>query len=147
MLEERTDLGAANTLTLVRGNLPVLGRRLGPWLGVLAIATDLADGRLARRTGTTTPFGGYADAVADATFWTWFSHTYETDPTMRAAATLAWPAPVLLVTTLSLRGGRMVDTPRPRWLRPAAALQVLVAWRALHRRAGVRCRTRSTGVV
>ena len=61
MLEDRSHLGAANTLTLARANLPVTGPALGRWLGITALTTDFVDGKLARHTGNTTPFGRYAD--------------------------------------------------------------------------------------
>jgi hypothetical protein len=54
MLEHRRSLGAATTLTLVRANLPSLtGTR---WLPLLALVSDVVDGRLARALGTTSPF-------------------------------------------------------------------------------------------
>lgn len=39
--------------------------------------------------------------------------------------------PVVVVTGLSVRQGEMIDPPRPRLLRPAGALQWLLAARAL----------------
>ena len=51
MLENRSHLGAANTLTLVRANFPVTGAPLGRWLGISALTTDFVDGKLARHTG------------------------------------------------------------------------------------------------
>src|SRR5262249_56723305 len=57
-------IGPANALTMLRANLPA--RRWGP---ALAVATDVADGWLARRTAPTA-FGAYADPLADLTVWT-----------------------------------------------------------------------------
>lgn len=133
LLEEHADLGLANTLTLVRGNLPAVVAARPPWLGSLALATDFLDGRLARRTGTTTSFGSYADAFADAAFWIWFAAQPDERRAVRAAAFLTWLLPVGAVTALSFRRGRMIEPPRPRWIRPAATLQVLLAARALLR--------------
>jgi hypothetical protein len=130
MLGERSSIGPATAITVLRANLPALGRRVGPWLGPVAIATDLADGRLARRLDAETMFGGYADALADAAFWTWFATRYEPNRWFRAAAIVAWAAPVGAVTAASLARGRFVTVPRPRILRPAAALQLVLAVRA-----------------
>ncbi|MGI9156585.1 MAG: CDP-alcohol phosphatidyltransferase family protein [Marmoricola sp.] len=129
MLEDRSHLGAANTLTLVRANLPVTGTLLGRWLGISALTTDFVDGRLARHTGTTTPFGRYADPLADTAFWTWLSFTYtgRGSRTVRAAVALTWLAPLLSVTATSFGRGQMIEPPRPRWIRPAVALQLLLA--------------------
>lgn len=52
-----------------------------------------ADGQLARRSGTETMFGGYADSIADAAFWAWFAARHETSDSVRAAAFAAWAAP------------------------------------------------------
>lgn len=38
------------------------------WLFVAAVASDFLDGWLARTRGTVTPFGGFLDHVADASF-------------------------------------------------------------------------------
>lgn len=129
LLEERSHLGVANTLTLVRGNLPVTGRALGPWLALSAVATDFVDGELARQTGTTTPFGRYADALADAAFWTWITFARDGDRDLKAAVVLNWLVPIAGVTAISVCRGQMVEAPRPRWIRPAATLQVLIAVR------------------
>lgn len=133
MLEDRSDLGAANTLTLVRANLPATGCALGPWLAFTALATDFVDGKLARHTGTTTPFGRHADSLADAAFWTWiaFARDGRGGRTIKAAVLLTWLAPILSVTVRSFLRGEIVEPPRPRRIRPAVALQILIAVRAL----------------
>ncbi|MFE0704174.1 CDP-alcohol phosphatidyltransferase family protein [Streptomyces sp. NPDC058872] len=133
LLEHRRRLAAADVLTLLRANLPALpggDRRLA---GVVAIVLDLADGRLARRHGTTSPFGDYADAFADAAFWTWHAWRHETGRTPRAAAVAAWGLPVVAVTATALHRDRMPERPRPALLRPAAALQIVFAARSLLR--------------
>lgn len=131
MLEARSSLGLPNAVTLLRGNLAVLGGGLGRWRAVLALASDLLDGRLARRAGTETSFGAHADSLADAAFWTWFARRYERSRRVRIAALAAWGVPVVAVTATSIWRGRMLDTPRPVLLRPAAAMQAVVAVRAV----------------
>lgn len=133
MLEHRTRLAAADALTLVRANLPVLPGGAGRVSGLLAIGLDLADGRLARHQGTTSPFGEYADTFADAAYWTWLTARHEPSRTVRAAAVAAWALPVGAVTGLALYRGTMPERPRPVLLRPAAALQAVVALRHLTR--------------
>jgi hypothetical protein len=132
MLEEQRSIGWANAITLTRANLPALAR--GWWLPILALGSDVADGRLARGLGTASPFGASADALADAAFWAWYARCHEPSRAIRAAAVLAWVAPVLTVTTISVSRGQMIDSPRPVVLRPAAALQAALTIRAIRRR-------------
>jgi phosphatidylglycerophosphate synthase len=134
MLENRRSLGLPNAVTLLRANLAAIG---GPvrWLPVTALASDLIDGRLARRMGSETAFGAYADSLADTAFWTWFVLRHEPRRGVRITALAVWAVPVVIVTTASIGRGRMVDAPRPAVLRPAAAMQALVAARAVLRRA------------
>lgn len=136
MLEDRPSLGAASLVTLLRANLPALGApaarhpALVRWLPALALASDLADGRIARRSGTVTAFGAHADSLADAAFWTWFTLRHEPSRPVRILALAAWAAPVAVVASASITRGQMTDPPRPEVLRPAAALQAVVAVRA-----------------
>jgi phosphatidylglycerophosphate synthase len=129
LLGPASSLGAATTVTLVRANLPALGTA-SPWLAVAAVASDRADGTLARRAAPT-QLGHYADSLADSAFWAWFAYHHESDRRVLATAALAWVAPVAAITVLSFRRGRMVDMPRPAGLRPAAAMQAVLAIRAL----------------
>ncbi|MDQ6784075.1 MAG: CDP-alcohol phosphatidyltransferase family protein [Actinomycetota bacterium] len=131
MLGPSPTIGAANTVSIVRANLPVVAPATS-WLGILAMISDKADGALARRAGPT-QFGHYADALADAAFWAWFAYRHETDRRLLAAAALVWIVPVVAVTAISVSGGRMVEPPRSRWLRPAAAMQAVIAVRAIRR--------------
>ena len=133
LLEDRSHLGPADLLSLARGNLPAVVSARHPWLAPLALATDFVDGKLARGTGTTTQFGAYADVFADATFWIWFTTDREDGRILKVTAAATWLLPVAAVTALSVGRGRMVDAPRPRWIRPAATLQVLLTGRALWR--------------
>ncbi|MFB9388551.1 CDP-alcohol phosphatidyltransferase family protein [Streptomyces coeruleoprunus] len=134
LLEHRTRLSGADVLTLLRANLPALPGGAGRASGVLAVGLDLADGRLARRQGTTSPFGDYADSFADAAYWTWLTLRHEPSRTVRAAAVAAWSLPVVTLTGLALRHGTVPERPRPVLLRPAAVLQAVVALRRLTRR-------------
>lgn len=131
MLEEQRSIGWANAITLTRANLPTFTH--GWWMPILALGSDVADGRLARGLGTASPFGASADALADAAFWAWYARRHEPSRAVRAAAVLAWVAPVLTVTTISVSRGQMIDSPRPTVLRPAAALQATLTIRALRR--------------
>jgi phosphatidylglycerophosphate synthase len=130
LLDTRRSLGVANALTLLRANLPALGGQVR-WLPALAMASDLIDGHLARCTGAETLFGRHADSLADAVFWTWFTVRHEPSRGLRVVALSVWVAPVALVTMASVARGRMVDAPRPTVLRPAAAMQAVIAARAL----------------
>jgi hypothetical protein len=133
LLEDRDRLAAADVITLLRGNLPATALGQARWSGLLAVALDLADGRLARRQNTVTPFGDYADSLADAAFWTWLVLRHEPSRTVRTAALAAWAAPVVAVTAVAIRRGRMPERPRPVLLRPAAAMQAVVAVRRVLR--------------
>lgn len=135
MLEQKRHPGWANLITLTRANLPAVGPRLGSWLPVLAIVSDVADGAIARRTSTATPFGRHADFLADTALWTWFVLHHERSRAMNAATLTAWGVPVVLVAAASFARGGMVDVPRSGWWRPCAAIQVVVCLRAVIRRA------------
>lgn len=134
LLEHRDRLSSADVLTLVRGNLPATAMGARRWSGLLAIALDLGDGRLARNQGTVSPFGDYADSFADAAYWSWLTAHHEPSRTVRAAAIAAWALPVVTVTAIGIRRGSMPERPRPALLRPAAAMQGIVALRHFLRR-------------
>lgn len=135
MLESRRSLGVANVVTLARANLPVVRPGDGRLLATAALASDLVDGRIARWRGTATPFGRYADSFADAVFWTWFALRHEADRPVRLLAFGAWTIPAVTVAVTSITRGRMVEAPRPVMARPAAAMQIVLASRALGRTA------------
>jgi phosphatidylglycerophosphate synthase len=69
---------------------------------VVAAASDLADGRLARRQSSVTLFGAYADSLADAAFWTWLTLRHQPNRAVRAAALAAWTLPVGAIAVASL---------------------------------------------
>jgi CDP-alcohol phosphatidyltransferase len=131
LLGRRRTLGPANAITLLRANLPTVATPSSRWLGAVALGSDVLDGELARRGHAETLFGAHADSLADAAFWLWFTARHEPSQLLRAAALGAWAAPILAVTTTAVVRGSMIDPPRPRRLRPAAALQALLALRAL----------------
>jgi phosphatidylglycerophosphate synthase len=119
-------IGPANALTLLRANLP-----MGRWFPLVAIATDVADGWLARRT-TSTAFGAYADGLVDVAFWTRQVWTREPSRALRAAATAAWLLPLSAIGAAYFGSGRTIDYPRPVLVRRLmAGLQCLLAARAL----------------
>jgi phosphatidylglycerophosphate synthase len=119
-------IGPATALTLLRANLPP-----GRWSPVVAIATDVADGFLARRT-TSTAFGAYADGLADVAFWTGQVWAREPSRALRVAATAAWLLPLSVTGAAYFASGRTIDYPRPFLVRRMmAGLQCLLAARAL----------------
>jgi hypothetical protein len=130
LLGERRSVGWANVVSLVRANLAVTGEPLGRWVGVAALLSDKLDGALARRNQLTM-FGFYADSLADAAFWTWLGIRHEPTRWVRVASLAAWAVPVVAVSAASLGKGEMVEGPRPVLLRPAAAMQVVLAVRTL----------------
>ena len=121
----RDSIGVADCLSLLRANLPLT--RMAP---MLAMATDLADGWIARRTGPTA-FGGYADGLADVTFWT----RYAVGRSGRLLGTLAlagWLLPASAITVAYFARGGVIDYPRPEWRRRlSAVLQCAIAAAAL----------------
>jgi phosphatidylglycerophosphate synthase len=130
LAEGEDSLGWATRVTLVRANLPALVRRAAPWTAVVALATDRIDGRLAREAGETA-FGAYADALADAAFWTWFARRHERDRRLRLLATTVWLTPAAAITLAYVLGGRSVDYPRPAAVRAVSVgMQGLITLRA-----------------
>ena len=128
LLGPRRSIGWPTAISLSRANLAPTGAPLGRWVGVVGVASDRLDGALARRQGPTM-FGFYADALADAALWTWLGIGEEPSRLVRAATVAAWAAPVLSVAAASIANGEMVDSPRPALLRPAAAMQAVLAVR------------------
>jgi phosphatidylglycerophosphate synthase len=126
-------LGWPNRLSLLRANLPALNRPPAPWTALLALATDWADGWLARNADET-DFGIYADPLADVVFWVWYLHHHEPSRILRRLGTALWLTPAMAVTAAYFVRGRTIDVPRPMAGRNlSVGLQVLVAARAIHR--------------
>ncbi len=124
----RRSIGSADVLSLVRANLPA-----GRWSPLVAIGTDVADGRLAR-LGTQTAFGAYADGLADVVFWSRQVWAREPSAAVRAAAAAAWLLPLSAIGAVYFAGGRTIDYPRLVLVRRlSAGLQCLLAARALIR--------------
>ena len=111
-----TLVGDGQRADLDQANLPVSATGDGRVLGLLALISDLADGRLARQLGTVTPFGRDADSIADAAFWTWFALRHEPNRAIRILALGAWAVPVATVIAISvgLRLGPRPDRRDPR---------------------------------
>lgn len=99
----------------------------GKTAGVLTTGNE--DGRISRATGTETRFGRQADSLADTAVWTWFTIRHEHNRWLRGATFAAWGATVVAVTAFSFAGGAMRDVPRSRWIRPAAAVQLVFGTR------------------
>ena len=119
-------IGPANVVSMLRANLPA--RRWGP---ALAVASDAADGWLARRTAPTA-FGAYADPLADVTFWMRHVWAREASFKLRATATGLWLLPLVAIAAAYFVGGGTVDYPRPLAARRlSACLQLLLALRGL----------------
>jgi len=127
-------LGVANALSLLRANLPIIAAARPRLVATVAVLTDLADGAIARRTGGVTPFGVYADGLADVVFWTWFAWRCEEDPWLRRTAMLSWLAPSVVFTMAAMTGGRMPVVRRLMIVRTlSAALQSTLTIRAFRR--------------
>ncbi|MEX2229975.1 MAG: CDP-alcohol phosphatidyltransferase family protein [Dehalococcoidia bacterium] len=134
LLPAERGLGVPNTLSLVRANLPIIAPSRPRLVAVVAVLTDLADGAIARASGGVTPFGAYADTLADVVFWMWFARRYEARAWLRRAAILFWLVPPVALTAAALVGGRMPVVPRPTIVRTlSAALQSTLTIRALRR--------------
>jgi len=138
LLEERKSLGWPNLITLLRANLPALDHTLGRALPALALTSDLLDGKIARATANETPFGKHADFLADTAFWTWFTVRHEASRRAQTLTFLAWAAPVAIIVAASFSQGRLVEIPRSRWLRPSAAVEIILGARLALRSIGRR---------
>lgn len=123
---EARSIGPANALSMLRANLP--SRACAP---MVAVATDIADGRLARLT-TPTAFGAYADPLADVVFWTRQAWTREKSHVLRTMVLATWLLPAIVIGGAYFARGETVDYPRPLLVRRfSAVLQCLLAARAL----------------
>jgi len=134
LLGERSTLGWPNRLTVIRALLPALAPT-SRWTSLVAMATDLADGRVARRGGESA-FGAYADPIADGVFWSWFALRWETNRWLRWVPLSAFAATVAGISAAYFSRGRTIDYPRPLTIRYAsAAAQIVLTLRALRKQA------------
>ena len=130
LLGERSALGWPNRLTLLRALLPALVPD-SHWTSLVALATDFADGRLARR-GNESPFGAFADPIADGAFWSWFAWHWEPGRWLRWGPLTLFAVSTGAIAATYFARGRAIDYPRPVALRYlSAATQVLLTVRAL----------------
>lgn len=121
----RDSIGVANALSLLRANLPLM-----PTAPLLALVTDLADGWIARSTRPTA-FGGYADGLADVTFWTRFA-TRRSGRLLGGLALAGYLLPATAIVVAYFVRGGVIDYPRPEWTRRlSVVLQCAIAVTAL----------------
>ncbi len=113
--EANCSLGLAKALSLVRAALPP--RR---WAALVAVATDIADGVLTLRRGSTA-FGSYADPLADLTFWSSVAFQTRAGNMSRAAVIGLWLGPAIAITYAYFAYGRTIDYPRPLIARRVSA--------------------------
>ena len=130
LLGERSTLGWPNRLTVLRALLPSL-LPASRWTCLIAIATDFADGHLARR-GEESAFGAYADPIADGAFWSCYALRWETSRWLRWVPVTLLALSVAGISAAYFTRGRSIDYPRPMSVRYAsAAAQILLALRSL----------------
>lgn len=130
LLGERSTLGWPNRLTLLRALLPSLAPT-SRWTALVAMATDFADGRLARN-GEESAFGAFADPIADGAFWSWFALRWEPNRRLRLVPITVFAASVAGISAAYLARGRTIDYPRPMAIRYASsAAQILLTFRAM----------------
>ncbi|TAN31994.1 CDP-alcohol phosphatidyltransferase family protein [bacterium] len=130
LLGERSSLGWPNRLTLLRALLPAL-RPDSRWTSLVALATDLADGRIARQ-GSESAFGAFADPIADGAFWCWLALRWESNRWLRWAPITLFAVSAAGISAAYFGRGRAIDYPRPIAVRYAsAAAQILLTLRTL----------------
>ena len=130
LLGDRSTLGWPNRLTLLRGLLPALAPA-SRWISLAALATDFADGRLARTGGTESAFGAFADPIADGVFWSWYALRWERSRWLRWLPLTAFAATTAAISFGYFRLARTIDYPRLVSLRyVSGAAQTVIALRA-----------------
>jgi len=130
LLGERPTLGWPNRLTLLRALLPSFAPN-SRWTSLVAMATDFADGRVARR-GQDSAFGAFADPIADGAFWSWFALRWEPNRGLRWVPLTVFSASVAGISAAYFARGRSIDYPRLMAIRYAsAAAQILFTLRAM----------------
>ncbi len=130
LLGDRVTLGWPNRLTLLRALLPSLAPA-SRWTSLVALATDFADGRLARGGGESA-FGAFADPIADGVFWSWYTMRWERNRWLRWVPMALFGGSATLIAVAYFARGRTIDYPRPLAVRYlSAAMQITLAWRTL----------------
>jgi CDP-alcohol phosphatidyltransferase-like enzyme len=130
LLGDRVTLGWPNRLTLLRALLPSLAPA-SRWTSLVALATDFADGRLARAGGESA-FGAFADPIADGIFWSWYALRWEQNRWLRWVPITLFAGSTAVIALAYFARGRTIDYPRPIGLRYVSALtQVVLAMRTL----------------
>ena len=129
LLGGRTTLGWPNRLTLLRGLLPALAPASRS-ISLVALGSDFADGRLARR-GAESAFGAFADPLADGVFWSWYALRWERSRWLRWLPLTAFAATTAAISFGYFRLARTIDYPRLMSLRyVSGAAQTVIALRA-----------------
>jgi CDP-alcohol phosphatidyltransferase len=132
LLGDSPTLGWPNRLTVLRGLLPSLAPTTR-WTSVAALATDFADGRLARAGGESA-FGAFADPIADGVFWSWYALRWERNRLLRWVPMALFGGSAAVIAVAYFARGRTIDYPRPPAVRYlSAALQIMLAVRTLRR--------------
>jgi phosphatidylglycerophosphate synthase len=130
LLGEQSMLGWPNRLTLLRALLPSFASR-SPWASLVALATDFADGRLARR-GEESAFGAFADPIADGVFWSWYALRWEPNRWLRWVPLTLFASSVAGISAAYFVRGRTIDYPRVTATRYASCIaQILLTLRAV----------------
>jgi CDP-alcohol phosphatidyltransferase-like enzyme len=135
LLGKGSTLGWPNRLTVLRALLPALAPNSRA-VSVVALATDFADGRLARAGGGSA-FGAFADPIADGVFWSWYALRWERSRILRWLPLTLFSGSAAAIAIAYFASGRTVDYPRLAPVRYVSALmQTALALRALRVRAG-----------
>ena len=141
LLGERQTLGWPNRLTLLRAMLPYIAPD-SRWTSLVAIATDFADGHLARK-GEESAFGAFADPIADGVFWGSYALRWERNPWLRRVPLTLFAGSAAVISVLYFARGRTIDYPRLEAVRYASAvMQIVLAIRAYTKTGSVMRRSR-----
>jgi len=98
---------------------------------MVALATDFADGHLARM-GDESTFGAFADPIADGIFWSWYALRWERNPWLRRFPITLFVGSTVVISVAYFARGRTIDYPRPMALRyMSAGAQLLLTLRSL----------------
>ncbi len=141
LLGERQTLGWPNRLTLLRAMLPSIAPD-SRWTSLVALATDFADGHLARR-GEESAFGAFADPIADGVFWSSYALRWERNRWLRVVPITLFIGSLAGISVAYFARGRTIDYPRLAAVRYASgAVQIVLAVRAHTKTGSVMRRSR-----